>query len=163
MCIYIGEWGSLRVTHVPTPETGNGSNMGFLERFWEWFRLLVRARTLRSGSTNVQSEKYRCFIWAIWNRRSLVGFTESQGFINSVSGAASNELICQEKFMSSLMLTYVKNAAFSPWQIHLKPLLASCLYRHVRPDYFPLEPSFLSDYVLLESFNMCLCYWWIYV
>lgn len=112
MRIYIGEWGSLRVTHVPTPETGNGSNMGFLERFWEWFRLLVRARTPRSGSTNVQSEKYRCFIWAIWNRRSLVGFTESQGFINSVSGAASNELICQEKFMSSLMLTYVKKCCF---------------------------------------------------
>ena len=53
------------------------------------------------------------FCLAVWNRRALVGLMRSQRFIRSVTGAADDELLCQETFMSNRMSTYVKDGGFS--------------------------------------------------
>lgn len=115
-CVLVHLEGALRVNPLPTPETGNGSNMGLSVAS---FKALGSDLGLLSGPErqdqweNGQSEKYRCFVWSIWNRRSLVGFTGTQRFINSVRGVADDELICQERFMSRLKFAFLKKGGFS--------------------------------------------------
>lgn len=49
----------------------------------------------------------RCLIHIIWNQKSQIASTQTQRFINGVTGVADGEIMCQERFRSSVMFTFI--------------------------------------------------------
>lgn len=108
MCVflYIYIEGAQRVNLLPAPETGNGFNMGLsVASFMALGNnfMVLQDQSCKVSEKYAPSENCRCFTQTIWNHTSQVGFTETQRFLNSVTRVADDEIIWQERFMSSVV------------------------------------------------------------